>query len=88
MGENGHFCLNIRKNRQRQAGQAKVGDTVCFCICISLKERITINYLRGHEEISVPKVRYPFSSFNYSGKNFVLSETLEDPLILFSVFSL
>lgn len=77
VGENRYFCLKIRKNRQGQAGQAKVWDTVCFCICMSLKGKITINYLRGHEENSVPKVRYPFSSFNYSEKNFVLSKTPE-----------
>lgn len=87
MGENRYFCLKIRKNWQGQAGQAKVRDTVCFCICISLKGKITINYLCGHEENSVPKVRYPFSSFNYPGKYFVLSKTLEKKTHLhFSVY--
>lgn len=77
-GENGYFCLKIRKNRQGQAGQAQVWDTVCFCTCISLKGRTTINYLCGHEEISVPKVRYPISLFFLQlFWIFFLSETLE-----------
>lgn len=37
------FLFKIRKNKQVQAGKAKVQDTLCFFICTLLKASFAIN---------------------------------------------